>query len=553
MHALKPAKMYADFAARSKWTSDMKVSTRANLLRRSCEQGIVSRNLLERLGLSMKRYFKVLICSSQNVFYWDFFRRLRVLCRCAHAMENNVYNSLTDSISGPSLDSSADESRPLLGGEGVPKVYTRRWYLLTVFSLCTLVQTTVWATWGPISQSAEAAFGWHDSDIALFVWMGNVPFAVFCIPLSWLMDHRGLRVSLLLASTLTALGAGLRCLAHFLSTKNVIWVVYGGQFLNGMAGPVVQGGGALFSNLWFPPGQRATSTAIATLVGYMGNSLAFILGPELVPSPPTGGDSNGTIPDGNKQFWLIALAYSIPLGVFETQAGWLGFYSVIGGCATGLVISRFADIFFRQLKLFMVLAYLVSAIFVLWFIIIYIGILPFDMVSIYAAVILSGVFLDGCCPLFYELVCEAAYPVGEGVASCFLQMLCVLFGMAFASVQQIPNVGTTWMNWCLLGAICVSLPLLLCTKETFNRADLDDQEVIVHEPPENPSTQREHQQKAANGHKLVTGDPYDPQTEQTQVIANSDPRSYGTCDVTSGSTTPIRFSPVSRTVHIAIS
>nr|KAG5705692.1 hypothetical protein BaRGS_026631 [Batillaria attramentaria] len=522
-------------------------------------------------------------------------------------MENNVYNSLTDSISGPSLDSSADESRPLLGGEGVPKVYTRRWYLLTVFSLCTLVQTTVWATWGPISQSAEAAFGWHDSDIALFVWMGNVPFAVFCIPLSWLMDHRGLRVSLLLASTLTALGAGLRCLAHFLSTKNVIWVVYGGQFLNGMAGPVVQGGGALFSNLWFPPGQRATSTAIATLVGYMGNSLAFILGPELVPSPPTGGDSNGTIPDGNgtlkvypvrvlslgdnntgltddytdpqsgildylyyqaaaagvllllvllyfpdkpphppslsaaleredfkpglvklvrnKQFWLIALAYSIPLGVFEvwdivldvnlntigisqTQAGWLGFYSVIGGCATGLVISRFADIFFRQLKLFMVLAYLVSAIFVLWFIIIYIGILPFDMVSIYAAVILSGVFLDGCCPLFYELVCEAAYPVGEGVASCFLQMLCVLFGMAFASVQQIPNVGTTWMNWCLLGAICVSLPLLLCTKETFNRADLDDQEVIVHEPPENPSTQREHQQKAANGHKLVTGDPF---------------------------------------------
>lgn len=63
-------------------------------------------------------------------------------------------------------------------------------------------------------------------------------------------------------------------------------------------------------------------------------------------------------------------------------------------------------------------------------------------VSIYAAIILSGVFLDGVSPLVYELVCEAAYPAGEGVSSCFLQMLFVLAGIAFTSVQEIPNIGT---------------------------------------------------------------------------------------------------------------
>ena len=65
-------------------------------------------------------------------------------------------------------------------------------------------------------------------------------------------------------------------------------------------------------------------------------------------------------------------------------------------------------------------------------------------VSIYAAIILSGVFLDGCSPLVYELVSEAAYPVGEGTSSSFLQMLFVLAGIAFTSVQEIPNIGRGW-------------------------------------------------------------------------------------------------------------
>lgn len=63
------------------------------------------------------------------------------------------------------------------------------------------------------------------------------------------------------------------------------------------------------------------------------------------------------------------------------------------------------------------------------------------LVSIKAAIILSGVFLDGCSPLFYELVCEAAYPVGEGVSSCFLQMMTIIAGVVFLSIQEIPNLG----------------------------------------------------------------------------------------------------------------
>ena len=76
--------------------------------------------------------------------------------------------------------------------EFVTTVYTRRWYLLLLVSFVALQQTLIWATWGPISQSAEAVFSWDDSNIAMCVWIGNVPFALLCIPLSWLMDRKGL-------------------------------------------------------------------------------------------------------------------------------------------------------------------------------------------------------------------------------------------------------------------------------------------------------------------------------------------------------------------------
>ena len=39
---------------------------------------------------------------------------------------------------------------------------------------------------------------------------------------------------------------------------------------------------------------------------------------------------------------------------------------------------RLADQFFHQIRLFLILAYVVTAIFLLWFILIYIGVLPFN-------------------------------------------------------------------------------------------------------------------------------------------------------------------------------
>ena len=59
-----------------------------------------------------------------------------------------------------------------------------------------------------------------------------------------------------------------------------------GQFLNGFGGPVTQAGPPLLSSYWFPANERASATAVSTLIGSLGVALSFIIGPTVVKEIP---------------------------------------------------------------------------------------------------------------------------------------------------------------------------------------------------------------------------------------------------------------------------
>ncbi|XP_033730627.1 solute carrier family 49 member 4 homolog, partial [Pecten maximus] len=50
-------------------------------------------------------------------------------------------------------------------------------------------------------------------------------------------------------------------------------------FLNALGGPVAMGAPPVLSAAWFPPNQRTTSTAIATISNYAGFAASFLIGP----------------------------------------------------------------------------------------------------------------------------------------------------------------------------------------------------------------------------------------------------------------------------------
>lgn len=74
-------------------------------------------------------------------------------------------------------------------------------------------------------------------------------------------------------------------------------LIHGGQLLNGLAGPTIMSAGPLLSTTWFAPDQRATATAIASLIGYLGSACAFLIGPLAVPAP------NDTEKLGSTIYW----------------------------------------------------------------------------------------------------------------------------------------------------------------------------------------------------------------------------------------------------------
>ena len=89
-----------------------------------------------------------------------------------------------------SSSSDEDETSALLK-ETKTEIYRRRWYLLFLFSMTALVWNAIWSTWGPIAQSAKQVYSWGDGDIAMFTWLGNLPFLITMFPMAYLMDVKG--------------------------------------------------------------------------------------------------------------------------------------------------------------------------------------------------------------------------------------------------------------------------------------------------------------------------------------------------------------------------
>lgn len=421
------------------------------------------------------------------------------------------------------------------------KVYHRRWYILSLFSLLAGLQGGLWNTWGPLEESARVAFDWGTATVALQANWGPVTFIVSTFFFTWLLDTRGLRWACTLAAGLVALGAALRCITA--QPPAATWLIHMGQILNGFGGPVAMAVPPALSAIWFPANQRTVATAIGTVSNNLGMSLSFIIGPLLVSSPSNGTASNTTVQDVREQilhlmyieggccvalflffivyfpsapklppsltasiprveykegmkrllrmkrFWILSATYAIstgltaawasvlavilqPVGVDQIDAGWVGFYGGLAGIASGIIIGIFSDIFSRHLKVFLLGLFSVTLLAYIVFALACLKVIPFHMEVIYASNIAAGIGISGGIPLMYEMVCESAYPVAEGVTNGLMTWLNNVVALVFYLIMLLP-IGTQWMTWTVIGCIAACIPVLYFYKETYARFDID--------------------------------------------------------------------------------
>ncbi|KAG1714444.1 Disrupted in renal carcinoma protein 2 [Nymphon striatum] len=176
----------------------------------------------------------------------------------------------------PSRNNFDEENTELPTSNLSLKVYKRRWIIICIFSVLCLMQNAVYTTWGPIEISAEKYFGWDDGDIAMLNNWGNINSILFTFPYVWLMNNKGIRLSVLLSGALLVFSTGVRCITK--EAPYALWMMNTAQFLNGISAIISFIAPASLAVMWFAMNERVTALTIMSVSCTLGVCFSFLIG-----------------------------------------------------------------------------------------------------------------------------------------------------------------------------------------------------------------------------------------------------------------------------------
>ncbi|XP_019284272.1 feline leukemia virus subgroup C receptor-related protein 1 [Panthera pardus] len=181
------------------------------------------------------------------------------------------------------LPTSPGEETP--GTEGSPAPQTalsaRRFVVLLIFSLYSLVNAFQWIQYSVISNVFEGFYGVSSLHIDWLSMVYMLAYVPLIFPATWLLDTRGLRLTALLGSGLNCLGAWVKCASV---QQHLFWVTMLGQCLCSVAQVFILGLPSRIASVWFGPKEVSTACATAVLGNQLGAAIGFLLPPVLVPN-----------------------------------------------------------------------------------------------------------------------------------------------------------------------------------------------------------------------------------------------------------------------------
>jgi len=369
-----------------------------------------------------------------------------------------------------------------------------RWVMLVAFMLAIAVNQLLWISFAPITGDAAAFYGVDDLAIGLLSLVFMVVFIVVSIPASWVIDMYGIRVGVGIGAVLT----GTFGLLRGLLAADYAWVL-AAQIGIAVGQPFVLNAIAKIAGRWFPLGERATATGLASLAIYVGIFAGLAATPMIVlrasiptalllygaisaaiglvfltlarerPPTPVGPEERSLVFDGlksvfrNRGFLLLLVLFFIGLGVFNAvttwiedivrprgftidQAGLVGGLMVIGGIVGAIVIPPLSDRMRRRVP-FIVLALAGSIP----------GLLGVTFATSYGLLLASafvlGAFLLSSGPLGFQYGAEVTFPAPEGTSNGLLLLAGQISGIAFI-------LGMDALKSASSGSMTVSLVIL---------------------------------------------------------------------------------------------
>uniref|UniRef100_G1SMK1 Choline/ethanolamine transporter FLVCR1 n=1 Tax=Oryctolagus cuniculus TaxID=9986 RepID=G1SMK1_RABIT len=381
------------------------------------------------------------------------------------------------------------------GAEGAPLPRTalspRRFVVLLVFSLYSLVNAFQWIQYSIISNVFEGFYGvslLHIDWLSMVYMLAYVPLI---FPATWLLDTRGLRLTALLGSGLNCLGAWIKCGSV---QRHLFWVTMLGQCLCSVAQVFILGLPSRIASVWFGPKEVSTACATAVLGNQLGTAVGFLLPPVLVPNTQNNTSLAynistmfyGTSAIATLLFIMTAIAFkekpqyppsqaqaalrdsppeeysykksirnlfkNIPFVLLLVTYGIMtgAFYSV--STLLNQVILKYypgEEVNAGRIGLTLVVAGMVGSILCgLWL----------DYTKTY------NFFMTGYLPLGFEFAVEITYPESEGTSSGLLNAAAQIFGILFTLAQgkltsdYSPRAGNIFLcAWMFVGIILTAL------------------------------------------------------------------------------------------------
>nr|CAH7719637.1 unnamed protein product [Callosobruchus chinensis] len=417
------------------------------------------------------------------------------------------------------------------------KVYKSRWVVLGIFVLYSACNAVQWIQFSIIT---NVIVEYYDTTNTWVDWTSMVYMVLyipFIFPASYLLEKLGLRKSVIIGITGTAIGSWIK-----------VGAVHPDRFLISFAGQTIVAFSQIFilsvparlAAVWFGPSQVSSACSIGVFGNQLGIAIGFLIPPLVVPggtteevtsqlytlfigtavaatiilvlvllffksAPPTPpsyavAQQNEEEVDfkaslkrllNNRSYMLLLSAYGINVGVFyaistllnqivlhyypdaSADAGRIGVAIVLAGMLGSVCCGIILDRFHKFKE-----TTLTVYAFCLLAMLTYTFTLSKGILVVYVISAILGFFMTGLLPVGFELAAELTYPEPEGTSSGLLNAASNLFGIAFTNAYSalFYQVGDVWANLVMCIALGVGVILLACTSSDLRRqaAHLDE-------------------------------------------------------------------------------
>ncbi|XP_072313888.1 choline/ethanolamine transporter flvcr2a [Eucyclogobius newberryi] len=413
------------------------------------------------------------------------------------------------------------------------KLYKRRWLMLLIFSLCSMSNAFMWLQYSIIS---DIFMHFYSIDSLAIDWLSMIYFLTyipFILPVTWMLDKRGLREIVLVGSAFNCIGAWIKTGT---ADPHMFPMTFFGQFVCSVATVYLLGLPSRLASSWFGQQEVSTACSIGVMGNQLGSAIGFLVPPMFVPNiedkdelahhirvmfyitagvatvlfvlvvlvfqeepelPPSQAQAQARSvhPDEhsytasilrllkNKPFMLLVVSYGLNVGCFYSMSTLLN----------RIIIERYPgeEVNAGRIGLTIVIAGMVGSLVCgIWldrtktfkqttlavYILTLSGMLVFaftlNLGHLWLVFVTAGVlgfFMTGYLPLGFEFAVELTFPESEGTSSGLLNCSAQIFGIMFTISQG--KIVDKWGTFA--GNIFLCVILLIGTTITgLIKADL---------------------------------------------------------------------------------